>query len=68
MIDNWNDWELRLHALNLWANYIETGNVTMSAVDASKAKKPFNALTLDQQRIVVRLRDLAIKELENNTK
>jgi hypothetical protein len=49
------------HALHYWANYIETGNRTTSAVDAKKHGKPYNALTEDQMREIIRLRELATK-------
>lgn len=50
---------LAAYALNLWANWIETGDVALSASDAKQAGRPFNAPTLDQMRLIVRLRDLA---------
>lgn len=57
------DNELCFWALTNWANHIETGNVSMSAVDAVNQSRhsEINGLSLDQQRLVVRIRDLAIK-------
>jgi len=62
-----NDNELKYYALNFWANYIETGDAIMSAKDARNCGEDMkiNALDLDQMKMVVRLRDLAIKELNN---
>jgi hypothetical protein len=53
------DSELLFYALHNWANYVETGEVTMSAKDAQNAKHPFNALSREQMAMVLRLRDLA---------
>lgn len=39
------DSELVFSALNYWANYVETGEVTLSAQDAQSSKRPFNALS-----------------------
>ena len=55
--------EVIARALHMWANYIETGTVIMSAADAINQKKPLHPLTLDQQKFVIRLRDMAIGEL-----
>lgn len=55
MTDN----QLAAHALDMWANYVETGEVSLSAKDAAERKLHFNALTLEQMKGVVRLRDLA---------
>ena len=49
------------NALQMWANYIESGNVTLSAKDAKEAGKPFRALDSYQMRMVIRLRELADK-------
>lgn len=58
-INEMTDPELVSNALHLWANYIETGNVNLSATDAKQARRPFKALTTEQMEIVVRLRKLA---------
>ena len=52
--------EVVTHALGMWANYIETGTVTMGAADAIKRGKPgiIQPLNLDQQEHVVKLRKL----------
>ena len=47
------------YALNLWANYIETGNVITSAKDVQAMHKPVKALDLDAMKLVVRLREMA---------
>jgi hypothetical protein len=58
-IDNPTDQELIARALNLWGNWIETGNIILSAEDAQQRKLKFNALSVDQMKLVVRLRELA---------
>lgn len=55
------DEHLVRNALQMWANYIETGNVNLSAKDAQAARKPFRALGVDQMKLVIRLRELAAK-------
>lgn len=57
------DAQLVFSALSNWANYIETGDVVMSAQDAQNCKQPFKALGLDQMTFVLRLRDLATAHL-----
>lgn len=80
--DYMSDRQLINMALNYWANYIETGNITMSATDVvarlnaretAKQTHKFieelerepnikvKALSLEQHKIVVRLRELASK-------
>lgn len=56
-----SDAQIAAYALNLWANYIETGDLSMSAKDAQSAGKPFNALSLEQMQAVVRIRQLSAK-------
>ncbi len=60
-----SDEELIQHSLNLWANYLETGDVTLSQRDAVNMGKPdlINSLTLEQQSLVLRLRQLSLKHL-----
>jgi hypothetical protein len=53
------DGELIQQALSMWANHIETATIEFSAIDAEAAKKPFKALSLDQMKLVIRLRELA---------
>jgi hypothetical protein len=57
------DSQLEFFALSNWANYIETGDVAMSAQDAQNCKRPFNALSQDQMTFVLRLRGLATAHL-----
>ena len=59
--EDMSDGELLQQALNMWANHIETATIELSAVDAEAAKKPFKALSLEQMKLVIRLRDLAIQ-------
>ena len=49
------------NALQMWANHIETGTVTLSAKDAKAVGKPFKALDSYQMKMVIRLRELADK-------
>jgi hypothetical protein len=53
------DGELIDKALTMWANHIETATIEFSAIDAEAAKKPFKALSLEQMKLVIRLRELA---------
>jgi adenylate cyclase class IV len=55
-------------SLNMWANFIETGEVHISAKDAENMKKPFNALTLEQHEIVAKLRKLSYGVLDKEFK
>lgn len=57
------DSQLEFYALSNWANYIETGDVCMSAQDAQNCKRPFKALGMDQMAFVLRLRNLATAHL-----
>ena len=61
------DNQLKFQALNMWANHIETGDVCMSISDAINCgqREKINSLTLDQQKFVIRLRELATKELNS---
>jgi len=51
--------ELKAHALNMWANYIETSNPNFSASDAAARKIHYNPLSKDSMELVVKLRNLA---------
>lgn len=64
---NSNPKHLHFQALNMWANYIETGDPYMSADTAIKCGKSRIAklLTDDQKRLVLRLRDEAALTLQN---
>lgn len=55
------EFEMAAQALSFWANWIETGNITMSAKDAEAAKKPFKALDTHQMEKVLELRGLSQK-------
>ncbi len=61
------DGEIKFQALTMWANHIETGDVSMSPQDAvnRKLKDKIKPLTLQQQELVVRIKKLAQKELKN---
>ena len=60
------DYQIKFYALNMWANYIETGDVTLSAKDAINCGLPnkIQPLELEQQKLIIRLRELANKEME----
>lgn len=58
MFDEQSDAVVIAHALSMWANYIETGDVCMSAEDAERANEKFNALSTDQMKFVIRLREM----------
>jgi len=62
---NESDNRLIYYALGYWANWIETGNITMSAADAINCgeRNKLQSLTLEQQKFVTRLRDLAAKQI-----
>lgn len=55
-----NDGQLIQQALDMWANHVETGDSTLSALEAQEAGKKFNALSLDQMKLVIRLRELGL--------
>jgi len=65
------DEELKSRALSQWANYIETGTVTLSAQDVQqqnqsrplKERKALPDLSEEQRQMVARLRQLSINEL-----
>lgn len=61
----WSDSELKSHALNIWANYIETGDLAMSAKDARNVGREgeVNNLPERKQELVGRMRKLALDEL-----
>jgi hypothetical protein len=63
-MDAWKEFtdkEMAAAALTYWANSIETGEMTLSAKDAEAQGKPFNALSVDQMALIIRLRKLARK-------
>jgi hypothetical protein len=62
--------EIFYQALNMWANYIETGDVCLSSRDAiqQERRKLIQSLDVDQQEFVVKLRrlsDRCLKEMKN---
>lgn len=61
----WSDSELKSHALNLWANYLETGDVAMSAETARNIgrQREVNDLPERKRELVGRMRKLALDEL-----
>lgn len=69
------DKELISRAISMWANYIETGTVTLSAADANQRnefsgprdKIKINALTADQVELVERIKKLSINVLREES-
>lgn len=61
LVPSKTDAELVSYALRQWANYIETGEVYMSAQNAisSNQRDKLRALDPGQHRLVARLHDLA---------
>lgn len=71
-----SDKELIFRSLNMWANYIETGDVILNGKEARERYErnkndrfkrqgiePPRTLDEDQMRMVLRLRDLAVDHL-----
>lgn len=46
-------------ALRVWANHIETGDLTISAKDAENIGRTVKKLDANQMRTVIRLKELA---------
>lgn len=65
MLETWTDQELISNALNMWANYIETGNVTMSAKSAKEMNEEVYTLNYRQKELVDRIRKLATEALND---
>ncbi|WP_156675975.1 hypothetical protein [Pseudomonas sp. Leaf58] len=61
------DLQIQAMAVAMWANYIETGDVSISARDAQNAKLSFKALTTEQSRTVLRFRDLSASLLRQDS-
>jgi hypothetical protein len=61
---------LHFQALTMWANYIETGCVSLSTESAIKCgrKEEINPLNDDQKRVVARLRDEAGYTLQHGVR
>ena len=56
------------HALNMWANYVETGSTLRSAIDTARINDGVDIarpLDLQQMKLVIRLRELAHEILLN---
>lgn len=64
-----SDEHIKAHALLMWANYIETGNVIMSRLDAvnSGRHNSIKALNQSQQEFVIKLRRLSTEELSKDS-
>ena len=57
------DASLIRQGLTMWANHIETGDCCLGAIDAKRQEKEINALSLEQMKLVVRIRELANKQI-----
>lgn len=59
-MNDMTDKELVFWACNYWANYIETGVMTLSATDAQNQQRNslIKALNVDQMKLIIRLREL----------
>jgi hypothetical protein len=60
------DKQLTRHALLMWRNYIQTGDVVLSTADAinSGQQNKCRQLNSDQQEFVLRLEELAAKQAQ----
>ncbi len=58
MENGWTNSEIIQFALGLWTNYIETGNISLSAQDAQDQGSKFNALSIEQMKLIVRIKTL----------
>ena len=66
-VTQYTDKQMIYHALMMWRNHIQTGNVTLSSVDAVLSGRPSlcRQLDSDQQEFVSRLEELAGKQLSS---
>jgi hypothetical protein len=55
-VKDWTNQQLVAHALGMWANYIETGNIVLSANDMVRKGAVLKHLDADQLALVSRLR------------
>lgn len=62
--------EMIYRALSMWANYVETGDVVMSAKDAERCKmmNKIKTLDTDQMRMLLEIKDLAGEVLSGEIK
>ena len=61
---NWlerTDGQVIAHALDMWANYIESGDPVLSAKDKHDMGYTLQPLDTDQMKLIIRLRDLSAK-------
>lgn len=56
------------YALGMWRNFIQTGDMSMSAEDAKRSGERVNALDIEQMKFVIRLDELAQKALQGKIK
>ena len=62
-----DDKYIKYYALTHWANFIETGDVSVSAEHAARMNdhEKIKPLNRDQHALVVRLRDMANREVNS---
>ncbi len=67
-IETMSDDDLIAHALNMWANHIETGKVALSAEDAKRSGQSMllRPMADSQKSLVTRLRDLSSEARQDN--
>lgn len=64
-MSKWSDKQLKSHALNVWANYVETSDPAMSAEMARNMGRgnEVNYLSESKKELVARMRQLANDEI-----
>lgn len=67
MFEEWTDQQLISNALNMWANYVETGNVAMSAKTAKEMNEEVYTLNFRQRELVDRMRKSATETLNDRS-
>ena len=54
-VTDMTDKQLVRRALQMWSNYIQTGDVTISQSDAKNMNRKVKPLTIEQMEFIVRL-------------
>lgn len=62
---HFRDNQIKATALKMWANYIESGDVNVSAEDLLKVQASPNELTEEQAEFVARLKNMASDEADS---
>ncbi|MBD8615402.1 MULTISPECIES: hypothetical protein [Pseudomonas] len=63
-----HDHHIQMHALLMWANFVETGDVTLSAVDMNNCGRSKEIKRIDGKQVlfIERLRNLASAQAKNS--